>query len=103
MAYQSFYQFPYNQPNHSIQWVQGIAGAKAFPVGAGSNAVLMDSEESVFYIKSTDASGMPQPLRIFDYTERKEKEPEYVTREELQALLAKLGESDAEPTVSESE
>ena len=30
----------------------------------------MDSEDSIFYIKSTDQSGMPQPLRIFEYKER---------------------------------
>ena len=30
----------------------------------------MDSEQSAFYIKSADNAGMPQPLRIFDYSER---------------------------------
>ena len=32
--------------------------------------MLMDSESNTFYIKSSDNSGMPMPLRIFDYTER---------------------------------
>ena len=95
MAYNSFYQptYPYYQPQPSNQivWVQGIEGAKAHPVSAGGNALLMDSEESVFYIKSTDQSGMPQPLRIFDYVERKEQpQNDYVTKEELQAILAGL-------------
>ena len=53
-----------------INWVQGEAGAKSFFVPSGQTAMLMDSEESVFYIKSVDASGMPLPLRIFDYKER---------------------------------
>jgi hypothetical protein len=53
----------------------------------------MDSEESVFYIKSTDQSGMPQPLRIFDYTERTaqhseagvaKKNDDYVSRKEFE-------------------
>lgn len=56
--------------NSGIVWVQGEAGAKAHIVGAGQSALLMDSENNVFYIKSTDLAGMPQPLRIFDYTER---------------------------------
>jgi hypothetical protein len=30
----------------------------------------MDSEKNTMYIKSTDQSGMPQPLRVFDYKER---------------------------------
>jgi len=88
---------PQNTPQASangITWVQGEAAAKAFPVGAGQSALLMDSEESVFYIKSMDQSGMPQPLRIFDYTERtaqhseagvvKNATTDYVSRKEFE-------------------
>lgn len=56
--------------NGGITWVQGEAAAKSYPVAAGQSVLLMDSEASAFYIKSTDQSGMPQPLRIFDYSER---------------------------------
>ncbi len=58
------------QPSSSLIWVQGEAGAKSYLVGAGQSVLLMDSESNAFFIKSTDASGMPLPLRIFDYTER---------------------------------
>ena len=34
----------------------------------------MDSESNTFYIKSSDNSGMPMPLRIFDYTERNQQQ-----------------------------
>ena len=44
------------QSQPGINWVQGEAGAKSFLVGAGQTVMLMDSEESVFYIKSTDQS-----------------------------------------------
>ncbi len=82
MAYPNYYPQFYPTPISQIQppattqstpgitWVQGEAAAKAYPVGAGQSVLLMDSEESVLYIKSTDQSGMPLPLRIFDYTER---------------------------------
>lgn len=64
---------PVNQQNaEDIQWVQGEAGAKAYVVPAGHKAWLMDSENPCFYIKETDATGMPLPLRIFDFVERKE-------------------------------
>jgi hypothetical protein len=66
-------QMPQNAPqsnSNGITWVQGESAAKSYPVGAGQSVLLMDSEESVMYIKSTDQSGMPLPLRIFDYTER---------------------------------
>lgn len=56
--------------NSGIVWVQGEAGAKSYLVGAGQSVLLMDSESSSFFIKSTDASGMPLPLRVFDYKER---------------------------------
>ena len=86
---------PYGQPsggNNSIIWVQGEAAAKAYPVAAGTAVLLMDSEGSTMYIKSTDASGMPQPLRIFDYTERLQtpapdptaKKEDYISRQEFE-------------------
>lgn len=71
---QNPYQLPFIQPqpaqNNGIIWVKGEAEAKAYPVTPGQSILLMDSDTSVFYIKSVDQSGMPLPLRIFDYTER---------------------------------
>ena len=96
-------QMPYNAPvmpsntqqaqNNQITWVQGEAAAKAYPVAAGQSVLLMDSEDSVFYIKATDQSGMPQPLRVFEYTEKggnvsaaKPAGDEYITRSEFDAF-----------------
>ena len=53
-----------------IVWVQGDAGARSFLVAPNQSVMLMDSEDNCFYIKSADASGMPLPLRVFDYKER---------------------------------
>lgn len=78
--------------NNGIVWVQGEAGAKSYLVGAGNSVILMDSEDSTFYIKSTDASGMPLPLRTFDYTERK---AEQHTNLPLQAQNASQSEIDS--------
>ena len=58
-----------NHSTASIIWVQGEAGAKAYPVAPGNSVLLMDSESDCFYIKSTDASGIPMPLRVFNYVE----------------------------------
>lgn len=86
-------------------WVQGEAGAKSFLVAPGQSLILMDSEAEVFYIKSTDASGVPMPLRIFDYKERtgaqrpsqaaQTPSVEYVTRAEFEAFVAKLAQMTA--------
>lgn len=91
-----------------IIWVQGEAGAKSFLVGPGQSVMLMDSEAEVFYIKETDASGVPLPLRAFDYKERttSAQRPvqaaqtptvEYVTRAEFEAFVAKLAQMTAQP------
>ena len=90
------------QSGSGIIWVQGEEGAKAYMVAPGNSVLLMDSENSAFYIKSTDQSGMPMPLRIFDYQERtsgkqpaqaiQNQEDSYVTRKEFDALAARLDE-----------
>lgn len=60
-----------SQPqSNGIVWVQGESAAKSFPVAPNTTVMLLDSESSVFYLKTSDASGMPLPLRVFDYKER---------------------------------
>lgn len=56
------------QVNQGILWVQGESGAKSYLVAPNTSVLLMDSENSKFYIKSTDQSGMPN-LRTFEYKE----------------------------------
>lgn len=88
-----------NHSTASIIWVQGEAGAKAYPVAPGNSVLLMDSESDVFYIKTTDISGIPAPLRMFNYTEIVQTQPQeqytetpqidtsqFVTRSELDEL-----------------
>ena len=86
---------------NAIHWVQGEAGAKAVPVQPGQKVLLMDSETNVFYVKSCDVSGMPLPLRIFEYqettqvasgTDQAAASNTYVTHEELEQILAELKE-----------
>lgn len=91
-----------NQAASSPIWVQGEAGAKSYLIAPGHTVMLMDSEAQVFYIKQADASGVPMPLRIFDYTERSAQVQQsapaaafdaerYVTREEFERRLEALG------------
>ena len=69
-ASQPMPQQPMQQQSSQIIWVSGEAGAKSYLVAPGNTVMLLDAENSVFYLKSADASGMPLPLRIFDYKER---------------------------------
>lgn len=65
-------QMSYQAPtqNQSIIWVQGEAGAKAYPVAAGQSVLLMDSEDAVLYVKSTDMTGRPLPMESYDLVKR---------------------------------
>lgn len=107
----TYSQYQQTQTN-GINWVQGIEGAKAYPVAPNANVMLMDSSASTFYIKSADATGRPT-ISLYDYEERKvgndtttqNKTADFVTKEELYAILGgfvKKGESD-EQSVSETE
>ena len=94
-------QMPTAQPTSDIIWVQGEVGAKSYPVAPGRSVLLMDSENTVFYIKTLDASGMPLPLRTFDYSERTSAQApqdatsalnpgDYITRKEFEAAMARF-------------
>ena len=93
------------QGNNGLIWVQGEAGAKSYIVAPGNTVMLMDSEGERFYLKSADASGMPMPLRIFEYKERTETPSpafsatvtaqnvnfdNFVTREEFEQRMASM-------------
>lgn len=93
------------QNNNGLIWVNGEVGAKSYLVAPGNTVMLMDAENSTFYLKSADASGMPMPLRIFDYKERQnattsdfkaptsdfsEFDGKYITREEFERRMASV-------------
>ena len=102
---QAQFQQQQAQPvNQGILWVQGEAGAKSYLVAPNTSVLLMDSEESRFFIKTTDNAGMPT-LRTFEYQEvtagsapAPQKQPEinmddkYVTRQEYNDLRGKYEE-----------
>lgn len=79
--YPATYQNPYMPQYQTMQqngftavWIQGgEQSMKSYPLsGSNQRIILFSTEENIFGIKSTDASGMPLPLRVFDYVERKD-------------------------------
>ena len=116
--YPNMYQPMFNVPepprpmNQPINWVSGEAGAKSWLMGKGETVLLMDSESQVFYLKSTDQTGMPMPLRVFEYKERVTEAPhnavmpqsnEYVTRQEYDELKALVNSLKKESEVAKDE
>lgn len=91
---------PYAQtPNYTngINWCQGEAGAKSFPVQPGTTVAIFDSEESCVYVKTVDVIGRPLPLKILDYTERTNdpkiiEDKDYVEKETFNEAIERLDE-----------
>lgn len=107
------------QHGNGILWVQGEAGARSYMVAPGASVLLMDSDSEAFYIKSADPSGMPMPLRIFDYKERVSKPvrrqdapqdaaassapaADYVTRAEFESFSRMVEEALSTPSPTKS-
>lgn len=63
---------PQPQPQTSngliVAWVQGEQAMKSYALGPNQKAFLFNTEENNFAIKTTDASGMPNPLEIYSYS-----------------------------------
>jgi len=91
-----------NNAANPLIWVQGEAGAKAYPVAPNTTVCLWDSESQTVYLKTADQAGMPS-MKILDYTVREDgkrndvlqKSPAvdlsgYVTREEFERRFAEI-------------
>lgn len=99
---------PMPQSGNGPIWVQGETGAKSYLVAPGNTVMLMDSENEVFYLKSADNSGMPLPLRTFDYKERTQQtvpppSTEYITRDEFERRIASIIPQDTSKNTAEEE
>lgn len=79
-------------------YVNGRAGADAYPMPNGVNViVLWDTEAKRFYVKGYDNNGMPRVLEDNDYSGHVEPEPapqstvdlsNYATREDIKNMIA---------------
>lgn len=85
------------QQTQGFQWVQGEAAARAYHVEPGQTVLLMDSDSPVLYFKSSDQSGRPIPMVVYDLVERKGSiNPinnvnidlsEYIKKDEIQSII----------------
>lgn len=96
-GYTPYYQQKQSQTN-TYAFVNGLEGAKNYPVMANQSILLMDSEQQVCYLKSSNALGQ-STLRCFRLLEIKEEElvkkpvnqEVEDLRKELEELKKKLG------------
>lgn len=73
--------------------VSGIDGVNRYPVAPGATVHLKDVTSDLLFVKSSDMTGTPLPLRVFRMTEITEEYQQNegpVTRKEFNALLASI-------------
>ena len=86
------------QPSNSILtvFVNSEEEVNIYPVAAGVTVMLVCFSNHKFYLKSTSKTGVPEPLRIFPFTEETQIATEnqnvgdYATKEEMRSLSDKL-------------
>lgn len=90
------YSYSYNQPQQMGQYtfVNGYKGALDYVLPANSTIILMDNNEPVFYLKSTNAMGQAS-IKKYKFEEVIEKpmsdvSTQYVTIEQFNALNEKI-------------
>ena len=85
-----YYNFqPFQQKQELIR-VNGLEGAKNYPLSPGSTVALFDAESDIMYIKSMDAGGFPS-IRTFSFMETTSK-PIDSTETRLSALENELAQ-----------
>lgn len=73
--------------------VRDEAEAKTYPVAANTTVALICFPANKFWIKSTNASGTVVSFRTFDFTEKKEEVPQYITKADFEAFKKELFDS----------
>ena len=85
-----YYNFqPFQQKQELIR-VNGLEGAKNYPLSPGSTVALFDAESDIMYIKSMDAGGFPL-IRTFSFIETTSK-PVDSTESRLSAIEAEIAQ-----------
>lgn len=92
---------------YQIQTVKGIAGARAFVIPPSSSIVLMDTDSSVFYLKTTDANGI-ETVKAYEFSEKEIDTPElnadkFVLKTDFDKFSEKVDEFMKSITASNAE
>ena len=88
------YQNQNTNPNIITVPITDPSQVNNYAVAAGNIVNLIDFNNKVFYLKSTDPNGIANPLRVFDFNERIQEQQipqaDYVTKKEFEDLSNKI-------------
>ena len=113
VGYQPTMQNPQLQPSSNIMYVDGINVARMYPLAPNTEGAFFDSvKEDILYRKSVDQNGRPSRLRIFKLVEIDESEingsatpkidlSNYITRDEIETLIASSTQAAVDKAISE--
>lgn len=86
------------RPSDGRTYVNGRAGADAYPIPAGVNEIILwDTEAKRYYVKGYDNNGMPRVLEDNDYAPHVEPErqsqpqvdlSQYATKEDIKNMIS---------------
>lgn len=104
---------PAGPQNNGIIWVGSKQEADSYLVAPGSAVALWDSNNPVIYLRQADSTGKPS-TKVYDLVERMENQAtaqnvpqpdlsRYITREELEDILAERLKRPARATKPKEE
>lgn len=107
------YQMPTYQPmfqqqttympavqNVNVVWVQNQNEVNNYAVAPGNRVLLMDENESVFYIKSADMNGN-MTTKVYDFVERDGNKRTYVTFDEMKDYVNEVMKNESSVSATE--
>ncbi len=86
------YQPRQNYTTNQYAYVNGIEGAKAYLMNPNQTILLMDSDNPIFYLKSSNQIGQSS-IRVFKFEEIKENigtNPGYALKSDLDEISKRL-------------
>lgn len=80
------------QPVNGLVSVTGMDGARAYQLPPNSSMPLFDKDSDILYVKTTDGAGFPtvRAFRFEPMEQEKAAAPDYVPREEFDALVERV-------------
>lgn len=75
-----------------LGYVHGYMGACSYPLGPNLKALLIDLDDDVAYVKTTDPMARAYPIEAFDMVRKEVPDGGAVTRDEYNKLVKMLEE-----------
>ena len=86
--------------NVNVVWVQNQNEVNNYAVAPGNRVLLMDENESVFYIKSADMNGN-MTTKVYDFVERVGNKRTYVTFDEMKDYVNEVMNNESSVSATE--